>query len=197
MTVKIGCVVLASGDSVRFGENKLMASFRGKPMLLCTLEELPRSFAKTLVVTRSREVEALAKGAGFAVLLHRLPDISDTIRLGLEQMGDMDGCMFCVGDQPLCSGETMGRMMEALEGHPKSIVRACYGGRDGNPALFAKVFFSELLALHEGQSGGAVMQRHPDQIVRVEAANEWELMDADTPLALEALENMQTSHPGL
>lgn len=188
--MKIGCVVLTSGDSARFGENKLMADFQGKPLLRHTLEKLPKALRPVWVVTRSEEVEALALEMGFDALLHRQPDISDTIRLGLEKMEDVEGCLFCVGDQPLLSQETLLRQMEAFSREPRKIARVCYDGRDGNPALFPWDFFEELKRLKPGQSGGAVMQRHPDAVVRVQATHEWELMDVDTPQALEELERL-------
>ena len=39
--MNIGCVVLASGESVRFGSNKLLADFLGRPVLACLLDALP------------------------------------------------------------------------------------------------------------------------------------------------------------
>ena len=54
MKSEIGCVIMASGLAKRFGSNKLLAEFDGKP-LLC------RAFAVTeglhrVVVTRSTEM---------------------------------------------------------------------------------------------------------------------------------------------
>ena len=73
---------MASGLAKRFGSNKLLAEFDGKP-LLC------RAFAVTkglhrVVVTRSTEVQALCEECGIPVLHHALPFRSDTVRLGLS-----------------------------------------------------------------------------------------------------------------
>ncbi len=186
--MKIGCVVMASGDSSRFGGNKLLAPFLGRPLILHTLEKLPRTLTKSLVVTRDAAVAALARDAGFECLLHAEPDVSDTIRLGVSAMRDMDGCLFCVADQPLCATETMERMAECFRAHPDAIVRVCHDGQDGNPVLFARAFYDSLLSLSPGQTGGTVIRKHTEAVLRVEAASAWELFDVDTPDALAALE---------
>ena len=110
--MKIGCVILASGESVRFGSNKLLADFCGKPLLNHLLDALPGGLV-TVVVTRSAAVCELAKAKGFRCLLHRQPEVRDTIRLGLSALPDTDGCLFCVGDQPLLTAETIKKVVDA------------------------------------------------------------------------------------
>lgn len=114
-SLTVGCVIMASGLSRRFGANKLLADFCGQPMLC-------RAFAATaapsisarIVVTRSEEVQALCRAQGVPVLLHSLPGRNDTVRLGLsallEQLPELSGCMFLPGDQPLLRRETVEAM---------------------------------------------------------------------------------------
>lgn len=184
--MNIGCVVLASGESVRFGSNKLLADFCGQPVLAHLLEALPDTL-HTVVVTRSEAVQALARARGYACLLHRLPEVCDTIRLGLSLLTDTDGCLFCVGDQPLLTRETIRKVLAAYAEHPTDIVRAAFHGRQGNPVLFPPALYGELNALGEGEAGVTVIRRHAAGVRTVEAAFAEELADADTPETLAAL----------
>lgn len=186
--MRIGCVVLASGDSVRFGSNKLLAPFRGKALIRCTLDKLPGLFERTAVVTRTPEIAALADGLGFLSILHELPDVSDTIRLGVEAMEGMDGCLFMVGDQPLLSVDSIKALKEAFSLSPQRIARAHFQERWGNPVLFPKSLFGELSRLSPGQLGGAVIRRHEALLLPVEVRSALELCDADTRAQLETLE---------
>ena len=111
---------MASGLAKRFGSNKLLAEFDGKP-LLC------RAFAVTeglhrVVVTRSTEVQALCEKYGIPVLHHAHPLRSDTVRLGLEYLlprfPAMSGCVFLPGDQPLLTRETLCGMVSAFCAEP-------------------------------------------------------------------------------
>ncbi|MEA4929639.1 MAG: nucleotidyltransferase family protein [Candidatus Limiplasma sp.] len=182
----IGCVVLASGESVRFGANKLLADFNGRPMLACLLDALPSELT-TVVVTRSEGVCTLAQARGLPCVLHREPEVRDTIRLGLEALPATDGCLFCVGDQPLLRAETIRAVCDAYASDPQAIVRAAFGPREGNPVLFPPDLYAELRALHPGEAGVTVIRRHATRVRRVEATFAEELADADTPDAFAAL----------
>ena len=56
----VGCVIMASGLARRFGSNKLLADFGGRPLLCRALEVTATpALAARVVVTRSAEVKAL------------------------------------------------------------------------------------------------------------------------------------------
>ena len=102
----VGCVIMASGLARRFGSNKLLADFGGRPLLCRALEVTATpALAARVVVTRSAEVKALCDAQAVPCLLHSLPGRNDTVRLGLEalleQCPGLAGCIFLPGDQPL------------------------------------------------------------------------------------------------
>ena len=200
--VPVGCVIMASGLSRRFGSNKLLADFAGQP-LLC------RAFAATdtpllaarIVVTRSTEVQAVCRQWGIPVLLHTLPGRNDTVRLGLcallQQRPDLAGCMFLPGDQPLLRRETVETMLHAFAGTQKETERGIFrlgcqaesgpAPLVGSPVLFASGYFAELCALPEGKGGNVLLKKYPAQVHTVYTAHPEELADADTPDALAQL----------
>ena len=85
----IGCVIMASGLARRFGSNKLLADFGGRPLLCRALDatDTPQ-LACRIVVTRSAEVETLCQTLGVACLRHALPGRNDTVRLCLLYTSD-------------------------------------------------------------------------------------------------------------
>ena len=188
---------MASGLAKRFGSNKLLAEFDGKP-LLC------RAFAVTeglhrVVVTRSTEVQALCEECGIPVLHHALPFRSDTVRLGLEylltRLPAMSGCVFLPGDQPLLTKKTLDGMAAAFCAQPEKrsrIFRLCepQSGTPGSPVLFGADYFEELCSLPEGKGGGAVVKRHAEKVTLFSARHPAELMDADTPDVLAELKTI-------
>ncbi len=188
--MKLGCVVMASGFSRRFGSNKLLTPFRGRPLLEHTLDALPLPlFDRVVVVTRWPGVEALCAQKGLPCLTHDLPCLSDTIRLGLSRMEGMEGCLFAVGDQPLCSQESLSRLIAAFEACPQRPARLCWQGRPGNPVIFPSALFPALRALTGERGGGSVL---PSQVTLVEVAHPSELADGDTSAALARLEKGDT-----
>ena len=115
----VGCVIMASGLARRFGSNKLLADFGGRPLLCRALEVTATpALAARVVVTRSAGVKALCDAQAVPCLLHSLPGRNDTVRLGLEalleQCPGLAGCIFLPGDQPLLQRETLEALITAF-----------------------------------------------------------------------------------
>lgn len=189
----IGCVIMASGLGKRFGGNKLMADFYGKPMIHWALQASEAFRANRVVVTRHQDVAKLCRDMGVDVILHDLPHRSDTVRLGLEFLGNLDACFFLPGDQPLLGRETMEAMVLQWNEDRTAIVRPYHHEIPGSPVLFPQWTFSELLKLPEGKGGGWVVKQHPECIKAFPVEDPWQLMDADTPETLELLQKAAKS----
>lgn len=187
MGLKLGCVVMAAGNARRFGENKLAAGVGGRSLILRALEAVPaEEFEAVAVVTQYPEILELAEGFRFAPVRNPHPDwgVSHTIRLGLETLGNLDGAMFLVSDQPLLRRESVRALAELWRSQPDKIAALAHGGVRGNPCVFPARFFPELLALTEDRGGSAVIRRHEEGLILLEVP-ERELTDVDTrePLA--------------
>lgn len=185
---KVGCVIMASGLGKRFGGNKLMADFAGKPLFLRALEASEGLKDHRVVVTRHADVAEICRDLGVNVILHDLPNRNDTVRLGLESLEDLDGCLFLPADQPLLRRETVDGLVRAWENDRESILRPIHGDTPGAPVLFPKWAFPALRTLPEGKGGGWIIRNQPDRVKLMEVADEFELMDADTPELLAVLE---------
>ena len=187
--MKIGCVVLAAGRSVRFGSNKLLHPLAGQPVLSHVLTHLPRDrFSQIAVVASSPEVANLCQQANLPCLLYAGGAQSDSIRVGLEGMGGTDGCMFVMGDQPLCSRKSMERLADAFVRAPDCVVRLSYQGRPCSPVVFPNRFYPNLAALSGEQGGIAAVRGLNPKFCFVEAENACELWDTDTQEELQKME---------
>lgn len=184
---RVGCVIMASGLGRRFGGNKLMADFGGEPMICRAMSATERIFDRRVVVTRHGDVAELCRERGIEVVLHDLPDRSDTVRLGLEAVGDVDGCMFIPGDQPLLSRDTVAKLVRSWEAERDFIWRTAHGDAPGAPVLFPARSFEQLMHLPNRRGGGYLLEKYPDRVRCMNVENAWELVDADTPDTLREL----------
>lgn len=187
MTYHIGCVVMAAGNAVRFHANKLAAEFEGKSLISRALDAVPKE-ADTVVVTQYPEIELLAKAHGFRTVRNEHPDwgISHTISLGIGQLENCDAILFLVSDQPLLKASSVQAVIDRWKKEPTCIVGLSHNGKRGNPNIFPKEFFPELLALREDHGGNTVIRAHEDRLRLVEA-QQLELTDVDTKTALKDL----------
>ena len=191
---RVGCVIMASGFGKRFGGNKLMAEFRGAPLIQRALDATEGLFMHRVVVTRHESVAAYCRERKVDVVLHDLPHRSDTVRLGLKALPELDACMFLPGDQPLLRRETVAMLLERWKEEPDSIVRPAYEENEGSPVLFPSWSFSELQNLPEGKGGNVVVKAHPEAVKHIFIEDPLELIDVDTRSTLELLQT--TSEKG-
>ena len=187
---KPACLIMAAGNASRFRANKLAAEFDGKPLIRHALEAVPPAlFSRVAVVTQYPQVMALAQEFGFEAIENPHPDygISYTIRLGTAALADCPAILYMVADQPLLSQDSVRRVVTAWQAQPDRIAGASHNGKRGNPNIFPREFYPELLALTEDHGGSTVIRAHPERFLPVEVAQE-QLTDVDTPQALENLQ---------
>lgn len=192
--LSIGCLVLASGQSKRFGSNKLLAPFCGMPLLEFTLNQIPKQlFSRCVVVTRTPACCDIAERCGFEAVLHDEPLRRDSIRLGISQLLDMDGCLVVQADQPLCRPESYAALVGAFCAQPSRFYRLCWQNTASSPVLFPQSSFAALCSLPEKAGGAFVIPKDPQMVQLIPARFGWELEDTDTPQALAALEKIAYS----
>lgn len=187
----IACIIMASGASLRFGSNKLLANFHGRPLLaniLHTTAKVP--FLARLVVTRTAEAVDICQEQQVPVLLHAEPGQNDTVRLALSKLKNFKpaGYLFCVADQPLISAASLLKMCGAFSAAPQYIYRTAYQDIPGNPILFPAALAGELMQLPQDKGGSYLLKKYPEQICYVPVQDAYELYDIDTPEDLQHLE---------
>jgi molybdenum cofactor cytidylyltransferase len=178
---------MASGKSVRFGDNKLFAELGGKTFLQRILELTEGIFAKRVVVTRDADAAECCREKGVDVIFHDLPFRSDTVRLGTEFMEDMDGIVFCACDQPMLRRESLLKLRNAFSFEQKELLRLAVKEKQGMPALFGEKYIDELKNLPEGKGGSFVLKKHADELECIQVEDPLELFDVDTKKDFEIL----------
>lgn len=186
--MKIGGVLMASGQGRRFGSNKLLVPVEGVPLYQRAMTTLAGVGLDRLAVCSPYE-EVLSAGASLGFLPLPNPNasegISASIRLGLGAMAGMDGVLFAVCDQPFLTTESIQRLIHSFLQSKTAICALSWQGQRGNPVLFPRQLFGELSALTGDTGGGAVIRRHPERLVLVAASSPRELADVDCPGDLE------------
>ncbi|SHK71752.1 selenium cofactor biosynthesis protein YqeC [Hespellia stercorisuis] len=180
-------LVLAAGLGRRFGDNKLLQCYRGKPIYRYMLENLTKlEHVQKVLVTRFPEVEEAAELLDVQLVRNENPEdgIAHSLHLGLEACMHADPglerVLVTVCDQPGLKAETMERLLEKAEQEKGKIICASTGGIRRNPVVWDSRFFPELLELSGDVGGRQVIKRYPECIVPVEI-DETETKDIDYP----------------
>jgi molybdenum cofactor cytidylyltransferase len=96
-----------------------------------------------------------------------------------------------LGDMPGVRAALLDRLIAAFDpGENRTICVPTHGGTRGNPVLWGRQFFPEMLALEGDVGARSLIARYPDQVCEIEVEDMAPLTDIDTPEALAAYEAM-------
>ena len=177
----IAIILLAAGQSSRFGSNKLLHIMDdGRPMISSILDAVrAQKRCRHILVTQYAEVSALAPDFEVVVNTHPELGISHSMQLGLEAAGEADACMFCVCDQPGVSASTVRRLIDAYLAASAGIVSLSWENRMYNPKVFSSRYRDELMSVSGDTGGRQIISDHRDDLLLVEAESEDEVRDID------------------
>ena len=177
----IAIILLAAGQSSRFGSNKLLHVMDdGRPMISSILDAVrAQKNCHRILVTQYDAISALAPD--FETVFNNDPElgISHSMQLGIAAAGDADAYMFCVCDQPGIRAETVSRLISAWLESDAGIVSLSWENRMYNPKVFSSRYRDELMSVSGDTGGRQIISDHRDDLLLVEAESEDEVRDID------------------
>lgn len=184
---QIAAVILAAGQSRRYGANKLLQEFRGKPLIRHVVEAALASALRPVIVVTGAESDAVKASLPHASLeLVDNPDfstgLSSSLKCGLKSVpAHCDGALILLGDMPLISPPLINSLaaMFAPE-RSRAIGVPTRGGEQGNPVLWGRQFFAELMALEGDRGAKPLIAAHRDWVYRLEVEDDAVHIDIDT-----------------
>ena len=190
----VAAIVLAAGRSTRMGgPNKLLETISGKPLVRIAAEEALASRAGPVVVVTGHErgkVEAAL--AGLDVRLVHNPDYADglstSVKAGLAALPpEAEAAIVCLGDMPQVTSALIDRLIAAFDPERNAlVVLPTFSGKRGNPVLWSRRFFPELIALEGDVGARHLIGAYPEVVTEVPVENAAAMVDIDTPDALRA-----------
>ena len=183
---KIAAIVLAAGGSSRFGSPKQLLDWQGQPLLRhVVLQALAAPVQQVIVVLGAHMEETARVVAGLPVTIvdNRAWETgqSASMQVGLSACAPLtQAALFILGDQPHLPADLLQRLVETHRRSLAPIVVPRYQGRRGNPVLFDRICFPDLMAVTGDTGGRALIERYRDQVAWVDAGPEI-FLDIDRP----------------
>ncbi|MET0248105.1 MAG: nucleotidyltransferase family protein [Sphingobium sp.] len=185
-TERIAAVLLAAGNSTRFGEaDKLMAQIGGKPMVAHVLETVASmAFAELIAVVRpiaqAPVLHRKLDRRGYSIIVNDRSEegMASSIVRAVEHVmpnNRIRGILVCLADMPNVPQTHYNRICMAAE-DIRSVVASTDGFSPSPPAFIGRKHFPELLSLRGDQGARALLS----QGVQIETSGAL-LHDVDTP----------------
>lgn len=189
----VHAILLAAGASKRFGkENKLLATVSGAPLVQKSAKMLIASRAAEVIVVTGFEASKVAEAlSGLKVKRAYNADYEDglasSLRCGIDSLPvDARGALIALADMPGVTARLVNRLIDAFEKAEgeKIVYPIDADGRQGNPVIWPRRFFPDLLTL-EGDKGAKVfLNAYEDACVTVSVKGDAPFRDIDKPTDL-------------
>lgn len=188
-------IILAAGNSSRFGSNKLFHEINGKYMYQYILEHACQLKANNYVehiifVTQYEELNRVVSEqypeVNIVKNLYPEKGISYSVGLGIDRLfklnSESESCLFAVSDQPYLRYETLVNFIEEYKIQNQFIGICANESRMGNPVIFSEKYYPELGLMSGDKGGKQVVMKHLEDTFLFQVA-EKELEDIDVRIS--------------
>ncbi|WP_158932089.1 NTP transferase domain-containing protein [Acidisphaera sp. S103] len=192
----IAAVVLGAGRSRRMApHNKLLVQDKaGKTMIARVVDNVLSSNARPILVVTGHQAEQVEQAVGGRPVRYVHAEdygdgLSASLKTGIAAVPpECAAAVVCLGDMPLVTGRMIDRLLsmyDPTEG--RLIVLPTFRGKQGNPMLWDRRFFPEILGISGDSGARFLVGKHAEFVCEVEMADDAVLRDFDTTESLATL----------
>ncbi|MCJ7667182.1 MAG: selenium cofactor biosynthesis protein YqeC [Anaerolineae bacterium] len=191
---KVAGIILAAGESRRLGRPKQLLPLGEKTMVEHIMEvALSSPFQEVVVVLghQAEKIRPLLRGVKVVVNDEWPQGLSSSLCAGLGTLSpQFEACLFFLADQPKVTPQLVESLITRHRSTLAPIVAPRFRGQRGNPVLFARPLFPELLTLQGEEGGRSLIEKHSHLVEWVEVDSEEYFLDIDT---LEDLKHLRSN----
>jgi len=192
-------IILAAGASARFGRPTQLLKLKHKYLLEWVLDAALASRLESVVLVLGHEHHRILQALGSktnhprlqVVINHKyLEGQSRSLQAGLLMVRQaFFSVMFLLGDQPMLKSNTIDQMIDRFRHSKKDIgVPVCKGKR-GNPTIFSRSRYNELMAIEGDMGARDIIRANPECVLYIEVDDPLCFFDIDYK---KDFENLQT-----
>jgi molybdenum cofactor cytidylyltransferase len=193
-------IILAGGCSTRFGRPKQILKLKGKYLLEHVLNAALESKLNHVVLVLGHDHQNILQTLGSCAAHERLQVVvnhrylegqSRSLQAGLLKIRQMfPAVMFLLGDQPMLNSNTIDHMLDRFRYSGKDICVPVCKGKKGNPTIFSRVLYDQLMAI-EGDIGARdIIRTHPERVLYIDLDDPLCFFDVDSPKDFENLQSL-------
>lgn len=183
MTAVCAGLLLAAGQGIRFGGNKLLHPLDdGTPMVLASARPLRAVLTGTLAVVGDADGEVARLLAQEDIKIVVNPQaregVGTSIACGVAASRHADGWVIALGDMPWIPQAVVQAVAGRLA-HGADIVAPVYHGQRGHPVGFSARHADALMCLHADEGARGIIDAHLDSLELIEVHERGVLVDVD------------------
>lgn len=187
LTVNVGGLVLAAGQSRRMGRPKMTLPWGNGTIVGHVAQTLLEGGAKPVVVVTGgarQNVEAALKGMPVSVVFneeHMTGEMLSSVQVGLREFTlQTSAVLISLGDQPQIQAVIVQELISTYLEKRKSLIVPSYQMRRGHPWLVGRELWQEIYELQARQTLRDFLAQHSSDIQYLKVDTASILQDIDT-----------------
>lgn len=172
----VGLIILAAGESKRLGEPKQLLHFQGQTLLRRIAKVGLASCCQPVVVVLGAYSQRLRSEVdALPISIVHNPNwfmgMSTSIEVGIaameKEVNKLTAIVLALCDQPLLDTARIDLLVQTHQETQKPIVVSAYNNTWGTPALFERMYWTQLKALTGQRGAQKIALRHPNRVEAV------------------------------
>ena len=177
--MRVCCAILASGESKRYGRDKLKEKINGKTLLELVVD-IARKFGEVFVISKN----TLKLDVDVILNMHYKEGISQSVSIALSeaQKRQCDYLLIFLGDMPFIKDECVKKILEAAA-RTNKLVLYPYSDKYGKgfPTLIKREAFHFKKNLYGDKGFKQIINKYPQLVEKVYIEEPGCFMDVDKP----------------
>lgn len=170
-------IILAAGNSSRFGSIKQLLHFNNKTLIQHVIDEAIHANAEPVIVVTGANADEVSKEINNE-LVHIVfnedwkDGMASGIITGLKKAitlnNDIEKIIIAVCDQPFVSSSLFKQLYQKQEESTQHIVACTYADTIGTPALFTQKYFDALMSLNGDEGAKKILKVNPQDVATID-----------------------------
>ena len=197
---KTAGIILAGGRSTRFGPPKQLLKLKGKYLLEYVLEAALGSKLNHVVLVLGHEHQNILRALAAHTAHERLQVVinhryregqSRSLQAGLVKIRQVfPSAMFLLGDQPMVNPGIIDHMVDRFRDSEMDICVPICNGKRGNPTIFNRVLYDQLMAIKGDRGARDIIRNHPKRVLYIDLDDPLSFFDIDSQKDFETLKSL-------
>jgi molybdenum cofactor cytidylyltransferase len=175
------------------GRHKLLLPLGDRPVIAHVLDTVLASQASPILLVLGHQAENMRAALAPYLTNPRVlfienkqyrEGMSTSLHAALRELPrsapESTSALVILGDQPLLSSAILDTLITTRQTTGKPIIAPLYEGQRGNPVLFARDLYLELLEVRGDEGGRMVIARHREDVEAIEIGSKRASYDVDT-----------------
>jgi len=193
-------IILAAGESKRFGRPKQLLRLKGRYLIEWVLDAALESDLSRIILVLGYAHQEIRQALGeklrhaklqLEVNPHYQKGQSHSLQVGLSRIENtFPAVMFLLADQPLVDAATINCLLDKFWSADKDIGVPTFHGKRGNPSIFSQKFYKHIMEIKGDIGARQIIKSHPERVLGIEIKNPLFFSDVDTPEDFEKINKL-------